>query len=410
MPTFQYTAKDTSGRFVKGEIESVSKYEALSRLYTRGLTVLGMDDGTGAVIAPRVLSTAKATKGFFLRRVSLSEKAIFCRQMSISVSSGISLRESLETIMTDQDNATFRLVLQRILRGLDDGLPFSETIANESRVFDRLFAALIKSAEESGSMTETLSYLADSMEASDRLARKVRSIMTYPAFVGVFFVVVSVVMTVFVLPRFQEIFSSFGSDLPPLTHFVLTVNGFLVRNTVAILSTLAAVTVLVMLYVKTPSGRENYDRLLLKIPFFGDCIRKMAVARFCRNLGVMLKGGVPVTSAITIAAEVLGNRAIEASLKNSYERIISGSDIASSLDQTMFPRLVVRMVGVGESSGRLPEVLEKVSDVYEDQVEGSIMVATSMFEPVIIVVFGCIILVLVLAIYLPIFTMASHAR
>ncbi|MEI8351345.1 MAG: type II secretion system F family protein, partial [bacterium] len=171
-----------------------------------------------------------------------------------------------------------------------------------------------------------------------------------------------------------------------------------------------AVTVLVMLYVKTPSGRENYDRLLLKIPFFGDCIRKMAVARFCRNLGVMLKGGVPVTSAITIAAEVLGNRAIEASLKNSYERIISGSDIASSLDQTMFPRLVVRMVGVGESSGRLPEVLEKVSDVYEDQVEGSIMVATSMFEPVIIVVFGCIILVLVLAIYLPIFTMASHAR
>ncbi|MEI6564801.1 MAG: type II secretion system F family protein [bacterium] len=410
MPLFQYTAKDSGGRFIKGEIESPSKYEALSQLYTRGLTVIGMDAGAGMTMATLIMPKAKATKGLFLRRVSLSEKAIFCRQMSISVSSGISLRESIETIMTDQDNATFRAVLQRIVRGLDDGLPFSEAIAHENKVFDRLFAALIKSAEESGSMTETLSYLATSMEASDRLARKVRSIMAYPTFVGVFFLIVSVVMTVFVLPRFQEIFSSFGSDLPTITRVVLSVNTFIVRNTVAILGSLAAITILGTLYVKTPSGRENYDRMLLNIPFFGDCIRKMAVARFCRNLGVMLRGGVPVTTAITIAAEVLGNRAIEASLKKSYERIISGSDIASSLDQTMFPRLVVRMIGVGEASGRLPEVLEKVSEVYEDQVEGSIMVATSMFEPVIIVVFGCIILVLVLAIYLPIFTMAAHAR
>jgi type IV pilus assembly protein PilC len=296
------------------------------------------------------------------------------------------------------------------MQGLDEGLPFSQAIGRESGVFDRLFLALIRAAEESGSMTETLGYLATALEKSDKLARKVRSIMAYPIFIGVFFVIVIVIMTLFILPRFQEVFAGFGGKLPLLTRVVLGGNKFIITHLLEIMAIILGAIVLVMVYVRTSVGRTQRDAFLLKLPIAGNLIRKISVARFCRNLGIMLRGGVPVTTAITIAAEVLGNRAMEATLRRTHDRIVEGNDIASSLDTKAFPRLVVRMVGVGESSGRLPEVLDKVADLYEDQIEGSIMVATALFEPFIIIFFGCIILVFVMAIYLPVFTVAATAK
>jgi type IV pilus assembly protein PilC len=412
MPLYRYTARDNKGKSLKGDVEAATKYEALSQIYARGFTVVEMDEMQGAAarqVAAR-LPAVKPTKGFMAGKIALTEKAIFCRQLSISVSSGVSLREAVETIMTDQDNASFRAVLKRVLQGLDDGLPFSQAIGREGRVFDRLFIALIRAAEESGSMTETLGYLAMALEKSDRLARKVRSIMAYPIFIGAFFVIIITIMTLFILPRFQEIFLNFGGKLPLLTRVVLEGNKFIISNLVYILTGIAAVIVTLALYVRTPVGRLHRDGFLLKLPVVGDLIRKISVARFCRNLGIMIRGGVPVTTAITIAAEVLGNRAMEDTLRATHDRIIEGNDIASSLDKKTFPRLVVRMVGVGESSGRLPEVLDKVADLYEDQIEGSIMVATALFEPIIIIFFGAIILVFVMAIYLPVFSVAGTAR
>jgi type IV pilus assembly protein PilC len=403
------------GQSLKGDIEASTKFEALSQLFSRGLTVVEVGEERGDHLAEvkvggaRELKSVQVTGGWG-RKVSLTEKAIFCRQLSISVSSGIALREAVETIMTDQDNPTFRAVLQRTMQGLDEGLPFSQAIGRESGVFDRLFLALIRAAEESGSMTETLGYLATALEKSDKLARKVRSIMAYPIFIGVFFVIVIVIMTLFILPRFQEVFAGFGGKLPLLTRVVLGGNKFIITHLLEIMAIILGAIVLVMVYVRTSVGRTQRDAFLLKLPIAGNLIRKISVARFCRNLGIMLRGGVPVTTAITIAAEVLGNRAMEATLRRTHDRIVEGNDIASSLDTKAFPRLVVRMVGVGESSGRLPEVLDKVADLYEDQIEGSIMVATALFEPFIIIFFGCIILVFVMAIYLPVFTVAATAK
>ncbi len=234
--------------------------------------------------------------------------------------------------------------------------------------------------------------------------------MAYPIFIGVFFVIVIVIMTLFILPRFQEVFAGFGGKLPLLTRVVLGGNKFIITHLLEIMAIILGAIVLVMVYVRTSVGRTQRDAFLLKLPIAGNLIRKISVARFCRNLGIMLRGGVPVTTAITIAAEVLGNRAMEATLRRTHDRIVEGNDIASSLDTKAFPRLVVRMVGVGESSGRLPEVLDKVADLYEDQIEGSIMVATALFEPFIIIFFGCIILVFVMAIYLPVFTVAATAK
>jgi len=407
---YKYTARDAKGKIVKGETAGDSRYSALTALQTRGLTVVAIEEPKSIQMGPPSLPPTAIKKGRFVRRVNLTERALFCRQLAISVSSGISLRESLETIASDLDNATFRAILQRVLRRLDDGASFSIAIAGEENVFDRLFVSLVRGAEESGTMPETLNYLATTLERSDRLARKVRSILAYPAFIACFFVIVTVIMTVFVLPQFRDVFASFGGDLPALTKAVLKTNAFILGNSGLILSALALGVGGVLLYGRTPVGRLQYDTLWLKVPVVGECIKKLAVSRFCRNLGVMLRGGVPVAAAIEIASDILGNKAMEKTLLATRDRIVSGNDIASSLDPKTFPRLVVRMIGVGESSGRLPEVLEKVADVYEDQVESSITVAMSLFEPLIIIVFGSIVLVLVMAIYLPVFTVASHVR
>jgi len=395
---------------VSGEISTLSRFEALSQLHARGLIVTEITDNAISTIVANPNAVMMRFKRWSLRSITLSEKSVFCRQLSISVGSGVPLREALETIAEDMDNRAYQEVLYRVLKRLDDGLTFSQAIANESRAFDRLFVALIKTAEESGSMTETLDYLALSMEKSDRLARKIKSVIAYPIFVACFFVIVSCIMTLFVLPRFQAIFSATGGDLPRLTRIVFAINGFIIFNTVWIFAGIILLITVGVMYGRSAVGRCNIDRLILRLPIVGDIIRKIAVARFCRNLGIMLHGGVPVGSAIEIASGVLGNKSMEKTLRQTRDRIMAGNDIATSLDKKVFPRLVVRMVGVGEASGKLPEVLGKVADVYEDQAEGAIMVAMALIEPLIIVVFGCMILVLVMAVYLPVFSAAGHIR
>jgi type IV pilus assembly protein PilC len=409
MPDYRYTAKDNGGREVAGLYTAPSRYEALSKLRDRGLTVIEISD-EGIGVGGLEMVKVPLKRGVLWGHISASDKAVFCRQLSISVSAGIPLLESLQSIAADIENAAFRRVLERVLKKLDDGAPFSAAIAGESKVFDRLFIALIRTAEEAGSLTETLNFLAISMEKNDRLARKIKSIMAYPLFVGGFFILISVIMTLFVLPQFQDIFSGYGNKLPKLTRVVFAINTFIIHNTLWLFLGMAGAVALAIMYAATPVGRKQIDGMVVQLPVVGDIVRKLAVSRFCRNFGIMMAGGVPVATAIEIAAEVLGNKVMEASMKSTRERIMAGNNIASSLDKKVFPRLVARMVGVGESSGRLPEVLAKVADVYEDQVEGKILVAISLLEPIMIAVFGGLILLLVMAIYLPVFGAAGQMR
>ena len=413
MPVYAYTAKDGEGKDMHSTVMADSRYEALAMLREQGLTVVDLHETIGPHMEDRPSGSVRRRKGFALSggRVSVSEKAIFCRQLAISVTAGVPLRDALESITEDMENLAFKSVLENVVQRLHEGKPFSESISPHARIFDSLFVSLIRTAEEAGSMPRTLEDLATSMERSERLTRKVRSIAAYPAFVAVFFCIVCVIMTVFILPQFQHIFSGFKSELPLLTRIVFGANRWLVANFPVIVGVLAALVALFVLYVRTKAGRFRMDAMKLKIPLIGTWIKQFAVARFCRNLAIMVKGGVPIAGALEIASGTCGNRAMQQALLAARERIVNGSSIAASMAREgIFPRLVIRMISVGESSGRLPEVLEKVSDVYEDQVEGSIMVATSLIEPVIICVFGVFILILVLAIYIPIFSMAAHAQ
>lgn len=413
MPAYTYTAKDRNGRQVESFIEANSRYAALAILREDGMTVLAMEEtkqpGAGGG-RPPPLPREKKTRSFG-GRVKLAEKAMFCRQMSVSVSAGVPLRDALESITEDMENPTLKRALVAIVQDLHNGKTFSESLKPHGQIFQSLFVSLIKTAEESGSMAQTLEELADSMEKAERLLRKVRSVTAYPTFVAIFFCIVSVVMTLFVIPQFQRSFESFGSRLPLLTRVVFRVNGVVLAYFPYIAVGLIAAVALVIAYIRTEQGRLRFDAMKLKLPMVGLWIKKFAVARFCRNLSMMVRGGVPITTAIEIASGTSDNKIVERSLRSARESVINGASLTASLaEQGVFPRLVLRMVNVGESSGRLPEVLEKVSDVYEDEVEASIITATTLFEPIAITFFGAVILVIVLAIYVPVFTMASHMR
>lgn len=415
MPTYDYIAKTSEGDEIQAEITSSSRYVALSELQTRGLTVTTLEEKGAAASGAGRRHGRKGAKpsryGPGKRvRVSMTEKAVFCRQLAISVGAGVPLRESLESIAEDADNREFGALLQTIIRDLHSGRSFSQAISRHERVFGTLFGALIRAAEEAGSLAQTLEYLAATTESTERLQRRIRSIAAYPAFVAVFFGIVCLVMTLFVLPQFEAVFAGYHAKLPLITRVVFGVNRFVITNLFFIVAGIFAVVVAAMAYSRTTRGRLRTDTFKLRLPIAGTWIKKLAIARFTRNLAIMVRGGVPIATAMEITSDVCGNEAVRLSLLSARENVIRGNDMSSSIEREgIFPSLVIRMIRVGESSGQLPQVLEKVSSMYEEQVESAMTLATSLLEPVIICVFGAIITCLVLAIYVPVFTVSTTA-
>lgn len=417
MAAYSYVAKDGDGRTLRSTVEAADRRDALAQLRAMGLTVVDLvgrsaeDTAAAAASAPETPPQASVKRRFFTRGITTSEKSVFCRQLSISVNSGMPLRESLESIAEDMDNPEFARVLNDVVLHLHEGESFSRAIQLHPKHFNTLFVALIRAAEESGSLPETLDQLANYMERSDKLVKKIKSVTAYPMFILVFFVIVCIVMTLFVLPKFQDSFKGFDVTLPRLTRMVFGLNAFVMHNILWIGLGIFIPLVALWVYSRNEKGRRKIDEVLLKLPFFGVCIREYALARFCRNLAIMVRGGVGITTAMEITSTVSGNRMIVDSLMKARDRIMGGQRMAASLAQdNQFPKLVVRMVGVGEESGRMPEVLEKVANLYEEYVENRIVTATSMFEPVVICLFGAVVLTLVLAIYMPVFTVATGAK
>ncbi len=417
MEEFIYIAKNEKGDTVRSSITASSRYEAIALLREQALTVIEVARGTfpsrlavgrdAVRLLPMQPKTPPRSFASF-SRIKLADMAMFCRQLSITINAGMPLRDALETIAIDMDHPAMQLCVQGLVAQLHGGKMLSQALALQPKVFNTLMISLVAAAEESGSLPQTLSQVAGYLERSDRLARKIVSITAYPLFIAVFFVIVCAIMTFFILPKFQTIFTGFNTQLPLLTRAVFGSNQFILNHLGLLLLAAAALVGLVCVYRRTPSGRMRLDALKLRLPLVGTCLRKFIMARVCRNLAIMIRGGVPVTNALAIMARVSDNRVMERAVLSARERVMGGADIAVSLaEQKVFPRLVVSMVGVGEQSGRLPEVLEKISDVYEDQVEGAVMVATALFEPIIICVFGAVVLVLVLAIYMPIFQMGT---
>jgi type IV pilus assembly protein PilC len=417
MGMFSYIAKNKEGQEIRSSIEASTRLEALEALRKKGLTVVDLfgieHEKAGAAPKATVVKPDKKSKrkSFQSAKVKMSDLAIFCRQLAISVNAGVPLRDALDTIGQELEHPRLQAAVMDMVGKLNDGKSFSEAVTDHPKIFNVMFCGLIKVAEESGKLPSTLQQLAAYLERTDKLQRRIKAMSAYPSFIAGFFVVVCLIMSLFILPQFTDIFGGFNAKLPFFTTLVFGINQFFIDYVIEIFAAVIVITAALIFYVRTPSGAYRKDKLKLATPYLGDLVMKYVLARFCRSLAIMVNSGVAISTALEICAEATGNRVLEKTVMDVRERIMTGHGIADSLAQSgVFPGLIVRMVSVGEDSGQLPEVLEKVADLYEDQVETSIMTTMSLFEPVVICVFGAFVLTIVLAIYLPIFTVSSSVQ
>ena len=418
MASFSYIAKNKDGLEVRSTIEATTRLVALEGLRRKGLTVVDLFSVGGTtppetlttpeIKSPSASSSKKRKSISFSSKVKMTDLSIFCRQLAIAVNAGVPLRDAIEGISMELEHPVLKRVSEDIVSQLHEGHSFSAAVESHPQVFNSMFQGLIRVAEESGKLPSTLRQLADYIEKSDKLQRRIKAMASYPIFIGIFFIVVCTIMTLFILPRFTAIFGDQGAELPPFTVLVFGINEFFVSNFLPIFGSIVAISGGLFFYGRTPAGAFQLDRFKLSIPHAGVSLKKYILARFCRSMSIMVHSGVPITKALEICAEATGNLLIRRSVLNAREKIMTGNRIAASLDQSgIFPGLIIRMVSVGEDSGQLPEVLDKVSDLYEDQVEVSIMATMALFEPLIICIFGAFVLTIVLAIYMPIFSISG---
>ncbi|HEY5653694.1 MAG TPA: type II secretion system F family protein [Pontiella sp.] len=421
MAMFNYIAKTRDGDEVRSSLDASSRLEALEALRKKGLTVIDLfaseaERPEASKVASKDRKETEEKKkrepiAFFSKKVKVGDLAIFCRQLAISVNAGVPLRDALDTIGTEVEQLQLRHALQDIVSQINNGRNFSEAAACHPKIFNVMFCGLIKVAEESGKLPSTLKQLADYLERTDRLQRRIRAMSAYPIFIAIFFVIVCLIMTLFILPQFTDIFGGLGAKLPIFTRIVFAANNFFIDHIIEIFGGLILTITALVFYGRTQRGAFRKDRIKLATPYAGDLIKKYVLARFCRSLSIMVQSGVPISVALEICAEAAGNKVIEKNIINVRERILVGHRISESLERTgIFPGLVVRMMSVGEDSGQLPEVMERVSELYEDQVEVSVMTTMALFEPLVICVFGAFVLMIVLAIYLPIFTVSMNVK
>jgi len=433
MPRFAYTAFDARGAERTGEIDAGSLEAATAALKAQGLFPTEIDVATAAVApeakpsrsAAPVRSTPSAAgelpgrapmvpakRGLareirlpFVRPVSAKEQAGFTRQLGTLIKAGMPLLRGLEVLARQEKNAAFRAVIGALADDIRSGGTLSESMARHPRVFDRLYVNMIKAGEAGGVLDVVLDRLAKFQEKSLQLRAKVKAAMVYPLIVMTVAVLILAGLLVFVVPKFKQIFADLlkGAPLPALTEAVLAASEAVREHYLVTLGVGAALYVAYRMFRGTPGGARAIDGALIRMPIFGDLILKSLVARFTRTLGTLLSSGVPILQAITITRDTTGNLRVADALDVVHERVKEGDPVARPLESTqVFPSMVTSMIDVGEHTGQLPEMLNKVADIYDEEVDTAVAGLSSMIEPLLIVFLAGVVGTIVIALFLPI--------
>ena len=399
MREYKYVVKDESGKKLEGIRKADCQQDVLAWARDNYYVPISIDEAVRSTQKKRRSSAFKA---------STTDIANFCWQLATMMEGGISITESLDTIADDIGKPNFSRIIFRISDGIKSGESFSKGLAEFPGTFDNLFQGMIFAGETSGSMPMVLRRLADYYENRDKIIKKVRGAMIYPVFVVGFIFVIVTVMAVFIIPRFRTVFDTIGGELPAFTEAFLGVYDFMMTGAIFYVPAITALVVILVLYCKTKKGHEKLGRFTLSLPLFGKIILLAFVALFCRTISAMLSAGVSVLDSLEIMGSMSKNDTLKNAILVAKENITSGSSITSSLAATkVFPKLILKMVKVGEQTGALPEVLDKTADYYQRKVEDRIDNLIKMLEPFLIIVVGGIVLVVILALYLPIFTMSD---
>ena len=400
MDVYVWEGRSRKGTMERGELSAAN--EAAVRLALRRQQIQAIKIQT----KPKdILQGLK-----FGRRKKVKEKdiVVFTRQFATMIDAGLPLVQCLEILASQQDNTTLKEILLKVKADVEAGSTFADALRKHPVVFNELFCNLVTAGETGGILDTILNRLAAYIEKSMNLKKKVKGAMVYPIAVLAIALVVVIGMLVFVIPVFQKMFADMGGTLPAFTQLVINLSDFMRRYFLLVAAALVVLYIAFRRYYKTEKGQERIDGYLLKLPVFGNLIRKVAIAKFTRTLGTMLSSGVPILEGLDIVARTSGNKVIEKAILKTKMSIGEGKTIAEPLGASgVFPPMVVQMISVGESTGALDSMLSKIADFFDDEVDAAVAALTSLLEPLLMVFLGSAIGAIVVAMYLPIFQMAS---
>jgi type IV pilus assembly protein PilC len=399
MPVFTYSARSPSGQVQSGEIDLPSRTDVIGHLRRQRLVPVDIS------AKPRSLNLS------FGNRVKTRDMVIFTRQFATMINSGLPLVQSLTILSEQTEHPRFKQVITAVLHDLESGQTLADAMRKHPRVFSELYVNMVAAGEAGGILDVILVRLATFLEKSDALIRKIKGAMTYPAVMLFVVVAATTILLWKVVPVFADIFADAGIALPLPTLVVLAISGFLQSYILYLFAAIIGAGYLVHRYYGTPAGRLAIDRLLLRVPVVGPLLRKSAVSRFTRTLGTLVSSGVSILDGLEITARTAGNRVIHDAVMASRASIAGGATIAEPLKESgVFPPMVVQMINVGEQTGGLDEMLGKIADFYDDEVDAAVSALTSVLEPIMIVVMGIVIGGMVVAMYLPMFDMINAVQ
>jgi len=399
MPVYQWVGKNRLNKVQKGEMEALSEAAVRASLVRQKIAPTR--------IKPKPKDLFENIR-FLQPKVKEKDIILFARQFSTMIDAGLPIIQCLDILHTQQDNTTFKKVLKQVKESVEGGATMAEALKLFPKHFDSLFVNMIAAGEAGGILDTILRRLAAYMEKAARLKARVKGAMTYPLATLAIAIIVLAVILVFVIPVFEEMFADFGSELPAPTQFVVFLSDMVKSKILYIIAAAILFGFAFKKYYATEKGRDATDALVLKLPVFGMLLRKVAVAKFTRTMGTMLTSGVAILEALDIVAKTSGNRSVEKAIYNVRSGIAEGRTMADPLTESgVFPPMVCQMISVGESTGALDAMLEKIADFYDEEVDQAVENMTALIEPIMLVFLGVTIGGLVIAMYLPIFKLAG---
>jgi len=402
MAKFSWEARSKAGSTQKGVMEAANVAQVEAQLKRYGFTGITVkEQGKG-------FSMELKLPGLGAKKIQTKELVVFTRQFATMIDSGLPLVQCLDILSGQQENPTFKNILVKVKESVESGSTFADALGKHPAAFDQLYVNLVAAGEVGGILDTILNRLAAYIEKAMKLKKQVKGAMVYPITIMSIAVVVVGVILVFVIPTFAKMFADFGGELPAPTRLVIALSDFLTKYILVIIGAAFGIKFLIGKYYNTPAGRKNIDRMALNAPVIGPLVRKVSVAKFTRTLGTMISSGVPIMDGLDIVAKTAGNKIVEEAIYKVRQSISEGKTIAEPLAECgVFPPMVVQMISVGEATGAMDAMLNKIADFYDDEVDDAVSNMTAMMEPLLMVFLGTTVGGLVVAMYLPIFKLAS---
>lgn len=405
MPTYKYTARNQDGRNVSGKMAADNEGLIVAELRKRQLVITGIEEEKSSARAAASSSTAAAKGG---GKVKSEDIVVFTRQFATMIDAGIPILQALEAMGEQAANPVFRRTIINIKDDIQLGSSLSAAFGKHEKIFDSLYVNMIRVGESGGVLTTVLERVSTYLEKTEKLKQKVKAALIYPTVVVTMAVLITIVLLVKVVPTFAQIYDSLGQKLPAMTQVLINTSNFMQHQFYVIFGAIGALAALFTWYRKTPAGHYQVDNMMLSLPIFGDLICKVSVSRFCRTFSTLSQSGVPILETLDIVAKTCGNKVIEQVTLQVQVSVREGESVAVPLGKSKaFPPMVTRMIAIGEKSGQMDKMMSKVADFYDEQVDTAVDGLTKLIEPLIIGFLGIVVGFIVVALFMPILSLAT---